>query len=489
MKLPTLLGAVLVTAALSPLTLASPAQAAGADCSADLTVAGYIYLTDGSFATWDITQDGYVDDGSLGGRSDAYDSFPYFAIDDGTNGREDYTNPGTTCTYEANGRQVALPVMTTTGGLELSRKVFVPDTGPGFARFYDQVHNPGTSPVTITVFTSDGNSGSLGSDNSTVIDDSSAGPGVTFVGNTLDTAVSWLTTSDGPNTPSSDPQLAHNLDATSGTGVRDRVDSIVEEGGNQDSLTFAYQNVTVPAGGTVAYLSFEAMRSSSALAGDAARYVDGQPAAIYSGLSISDAALVQNWNATDFDKDGVLNASDNCPMTSNANQSDIDHDGIGDACDSDADGDGLANDVETAIHTNPLSADTDADGVKDNADLCPSVSAPTANGCPPSARRTSTTKLKVHESKTGPVVLKAKAKVRSTSTALPNDCTHGSAAVIVKVAKKVVATKIVHLKATCVFKTKLTLDMPRKKVHDVKVTGWFLGSDGLLPSKDKVKLS
>lgn len=379
--------------------------------------------------------------------------------------------------------------MTTTGGLELSRKVYVPDTGPGFARFYDQVHNPGTSPVTITLYTSDGTSGNLGSDTDTVIDDSSAGPGVTFVANTLSTPVSWLTTSDGPNSATSDPQLAHNLDATSATGVRDRVDAIVQEGGSHDSLSFVYQNVTVPAGGTVAYLSFEAMRSSSALAGDAARYIDGQPAAIYSGLSIPDAALVQNWNATDFDKDGVLNASDNCPVTSNANQSDIDHDGIGDVCDSDADGDGLANEVETAVGTNPLAADTDGDGVKDNADQCPKVSAPTANGCPPSARRTSTTKLKVHESKTGPVVLKARATVRSTSTALPNDCTHGTAAVIVKVGTKLVSTKIVRLRSTCVFKSKLTLDMPRKKVHDVKVTGWFLGSDGLLPSRDRVKLS
>ena len=48
-------------------------------------------------------------------------------------------------------------------------------------------------------------------------------------------------------------------------------------------------------------------------------------------------------------------------------------DGLGDVCDSDVDGDGIANDVETAFGTNPLKADTDGDGVQDNADNCPKV--------------------------------------------------------------------------------------------------------------------
>ena len=61
---------------------------------------------------------------------------------------------------------------------------------------------------------------------------------------------------------------------------------------------------------------------------------------------------------------------------------------------------------------------------------------------------------------------------------------------LVKVGKLTVSNKIVKLsKTACTFKSKVTLDQPRRLVKDVKVLGRFLGSDGLRPSKKTVKLA
>lgn len=50
---------------------------------------------------------------------------------------------------------------------------------------------------------------------------------------------------------------------------------------------------------------------------------------------------------------------------------DLDEDGLGDACDSDIDGDGLSNDEETAWGTNPTSNDSDGDDIDDCTETCP----------------------------------------------------------------------------------------------------------------------
>ena len=85
----------------------------------------------------------------------------------------------------------------------------------------------------------------------------------------------------------------------------------------------------MPPAGRVAYLSFEAMRATDAEAGVAARYIDGQPDALFTGLSAAELSAMQNWT-TDRDGDGRTNTADNCPSVSNPDQADTDGDSSGD---------------------------------------------------------------------------------------------------------------------------------------------------------------
>lgn len=65
----------------------------------------------------------------------------------------------------------------------------------------------------------------------------------------------------------------------------------------------------------------------------------------------------------DTDADGISDFDDNCPNISNADQSNYDNDNSGDACDQDADNDGLNNQIEVIAGLNPLN---DVDVLEDN---------------------------------------------------------------------------------------------------------------------------
>jgi hypothetical protein len=105
--------------------------------------------------------------------------------------------------------------------------------------------------------------------------------------------------------------------------------------------------------------------------------VDGRidEVAIWS-RALSDAEIAFLFNdgsgnpvTLDTDGDGILDGDDNCPNTPNPDQADFDADDAGDACDDDDDDDGVVDDADNCpLFPNADQADVDGDGVGDACD-------------------------------------------------------------------------------------------------------------------------
>uniref|UniRef100_W5U9I2 Thrombospondin-4-B n=1 Tax=Ictalurus punctatus TaxID=7998 RepID=W5U9I2_ICTPU len=87
--------------------------------------------------------------------------------------------------------------------------------------------------------------------------------------------------------------------------------------------------------------------------------------------------LTPNVNQKNSDEDPHGDACDNCLKVNNPDQRDTDQDGLGDDCDDDMDGDGVKNILDNCQRVpNRDQVDSDNDGVGDICDSCPDVPNP-----------------------------------------------------------------------------------------------------------------
>lgn len=292
----------------------------------DVTVTPAVFSRDVTFAT-------LADGGSNGPagnpssarlKSDSYDSWGALFVGaggDASLGNLYFQSDNNACSFEDANRELVFPVVGV-NGLEVQRKLFVSSTDLPGARLLELVHNPGAVAVTTAVQVGDTGSaadqGDLGSDSTT-------GVRLDSDGNTaIDATDLWVVTTDNPTTDS-DLALAHVFD---GAGGADRVDFATLTGndsGPEDNLAYRWDNVTIPAGQTAAFISYEiqqgvvgaATATEAANAASQAQAYEALPfGQIYAGMSDAEIAAVRNWPkpGPTVSIGAISGAADNAPV-------------------------------------------------------------------------------------------------------------------------------------------------------------------------------
>ena len=325
---------------ISALALVLPAQAAAGPCGGTFQYDSEGYEFDFRLPEAVFPLLGTFDAGGSNGPNSTppgprstNDSYDYwgglFVGGDGAANAYASSVPGAdVCFDEEQGREQVFPAKAI-DGLEVRRKVYVSARGLPGARILNLLRNPSGAPRTTSVQIGDDlingiHSGDLGSDARTRVRSSSSGDAILAAGDR------WAVTSDhDAGLGNNDLALAHVFD---GRGGRDRIDfatTITADGKFVDNLTYRWDDVSVPAGGTVAYLSFEIQRGlpggDGAAEDEAARLAalayDANPlAAIYAGMSDEEIAAVRNWPrpAPTAAFSAPAGASDRAPVTLSA---------------------------------------------------------------------------------------------------------------------------------------------------------------------------
>lgn len=212
-------------------------------------------------------------------------------ISSGAPNRFSGTGFGTT---EQNGREIVIR-QSGLAGLNVTRKVFLPQDGY-FARYLEILTNPGTSPVTVDLRVT---SNVRPFNGTPAIQASSSGDKVLDVSDPINPD-RWVVIGDVVDgDPFLNccfvPALAFTFD---GVGAADHAASatyVTNPGYTPGQLQVTWSNITIPAGGTVAYMHFGAQQVSRASAAASADRLDQLSPEALVGLSPDEITEIRNF--------------------------------------------------------------------------------------------------------------------------------------------------------------------------------------------------
>lgn len=255
----------------------------------------------------------------------------------------------------------------TLSGLTVTRETFVP-ANANFLRQVSTLTNPTAAPIVVTVAM---NNNSIDANGANVTVPSSSSGDAAAGTNDV-----WVVV----NGDVGDAVLVHVFGAT---GAAEIIDSMGTITGNT-TFDYEWQNVSVPANGSVMFVTFTAGAADDAAAQAAATSLTalGGFATQMQGIAPADYSKIVNLNFADTDGDGMVDAYENVsglnPAFNDA-ADDLDSDGLSNIAEfnagskpnvADTDGDGLSDGEEVNTHsTDPTNSDSDGDGISDGAEI------------------------------------------------------------------------------------------------------------------------
>jgi hypothetical protein len=189
-----------------------------------------------------------------------------------------------TAIADAGKRQAAISQPATIGGLEVTRKVYVPKGGY-FARYVEIFSNPTASPITVQAKVG------TGYQTAGLIDSSTKGSVVSG-------ADRWVVLDDAqdgdPLVTPQQPSTAHVFGQSGAPGVPDLV-QLAAATGEARQFVLGWTSLTVPAGGRVALMHFVVQQVNRKGAQAAAQRLSQLPPEALAALSSDDRAAIVNF--------------------------------------------------------------------------------------------------------------------------------------------------------------------------------------------------